>query len=79
MQQLLPLLVRQTTTLPIRARVLTPMIEEPIVVITVLERLHDHASMKSSSSVEQRRDVGGNVEVHRGNLAVVQFHDRIQQ
>ena len=67
-QQRLPLLVRQSATLPIGARVLTTVIEEPDVVIGFLER-DDLAFDERIQLCEVGDQVGRQREVHRRSVA----------
>ena len=62
-EQRLPLLVRQAAALPVGAGVLAPVVEEPDVVVLLLERL-DLALDEVVELVEVVGEVRGELEVH---------------
>ncbi len=66
-QQQFPLLVGQTTALPVGARVLSPVVEEADVVVLLLERF-DLALDEVVQLEEVVGQVLGNLEVHARNL-----------
>ena len=63
-QQLLPVLARDAAVLEVGPRVLPPMVEEPDVVVRLLQR-PDLAFDERIERVERRLDLGRDLEVHR--------------
>ena len=63
-QQRFPILARQAAMLEIGARPLTAVIEEPVVIVLMLQR-HDLAIDELVDLAEKLGDVLGNGEVHR--------------
>ena len=68
-EQLLPLLVRQPTPVPVGACVLPAMVEEPIVVVLLLEGF-DLPLDELIEHGEVGGEIGRNIEVHRAPFAV---------
>src|SRR5690606_35282541 len=68
-EELLPLLVRQTAAVPVGAGILPAMVEETDVVVLLLERF-DGGLDEVVETVEQLLDVLGNFEVHGAPSAV---------
>ena len=67
-EQLLPLLVRQAAALPVGAGVLPAVVEEPDVVVLVLQRL-DHRLDELVQLLEVGSEIRRQVEVHGRTLA----------
>ena len=67
-EQVLPLVVRQPTAIPVGAGVLPAVVEEPDVVVLLLERL-DHLLDEVVELVEVGRQIGRDREVHAAMLA----------
>ena len=69
-EQRLPLLVGQTVPIPVRAGILAPVVEEPLVVVTRLDRCDDVLD-EGVELGEQGDEMIGQPEVHGGKVTHV--------